>query len=162
MRTTHPHLASLGVLAVLPACAQIPLHANLTDAELHQRLEENFTPGMTRGQVEAKLDELKVSGKTRLWYDEAPGGAPPQLLVRLYEAGGFWLDESDQIVEWVDTVFVFGRQTPKPLYERAETFRRHQRYFHGEPVNIPETPTKYAWGDYPLPPPPPARPLVLR
>ncbi len=151
-------IALVIVLGLLPACAQVPLHANLTDTELHQRLDENFTPGMTRPQVEAKLDELKVSKKTRLWYDQAP--SPPQLLVRLYESGGFWLNEEDQIVEWVDTVFVFGRETPEPLYERAETFRRHQRYFQGEPVNIPDTPTMHPWGDYPISPPPPAEPLV--
>lgn len=156
-------LKSLGRLALLlavlaaGACAQIPLHANLTDAELHQRLNENFQPGMTRPAVDAKLDELKVSGKARVWYDTPP--SPPQLLVRLYQPGGLWLDEGDQLVEWVDAVFVFGREQP-PLLERTATFRSHQRYWHGDPVNIPATPTKYPWGRYPIPPPPPLDPLV--
>lgn len=158
MRSALSHLAVLLPLGMLTACAQIPLHANLTDTELHARLDSNFTPGMTRSQLEAKLDELRAAKKTRLWYDEPP--SPPQLLARLYEAGGFWLNEEDQIVEWVDTVFVFGRQEPEPLYERTETFRRRQRYFQGEPVNIPPEPTLHPWGDYPMPPPPPARPLV--
>lgn len=146
------------LVGVAAGCAQIPMHANLTDAEYRSRLDQHFHAGMTRAEVESTLDGLKVSKKTRLWYDEAP--APPQLLVRVYEAGGFWLNEGDQIVEWVDTVYVFGRQSPEPLMERVETFRRHQRYHHGEPVNIPDEPTMHPWGDYPMPPPPPARPLV--
>jgi hypothetical protein len=158
MRARAFQFALLFALACIPGCAQIPLHANMTDTQIHERVDENFAPGMTREQVETKLDELKVSRKYRLWYDQAP--APPQLLVRLFEAGGFWLNEEDQIVQWVDTVFVFARQEPEPLYERVETFRRHQRYFQGEPVNIPDEPTLHWWGDYPMSPPPPAQPLV--
>lgn len=158
MRARACQFPVLFAVMCLPACAQIPLHANMTDAQIHQRVDENFTPGMTREQVEAKLDELKVSRKYRLWYDMEP--APPQLLVRLFEAGGFWLSEEDQIVQWVDTVFVFTRQEPEPVYERVETFRRHQRYFQGEPVNIPDEPALHRWGDYPMSPPPPAEPLV--
>lgn len=142
---------------MMAACAQIPLHANLTDTELHRRIDEHFTRGMTRPQVEATLDELNAAKKTRLWYDQPP--APPQLLARLYEAGGFWLNEEDQTVEWVDAVFVFAAGA-EPTYERTELFRSRQRYFQGEPVNIPDTPTMHRWRDYPAPPPPPAQPLV--
>jgi hypothetical protein len=158
MRRSLSHFAVLIALGVLGACAQIPLHANLTDTELHARLDANFTPGMTRTEVESKLDELNAAKKTRLWYDQPP--APPQLLARLYEAGGFWLNDEDQIVEWVDTVFVFGREAPEPHLEQVETFRRRQRYFQGEAVNIPDESTLHPWGDYPMPPPAPARPLV--
>ena len=157
MRRVLFHLAASVPLGILGGCAQIPLHANLADTELHARLDANFTPGMTRDEVESRLDELGAAKRTRLWYDQPP--APPQLLARLYEAGGFWLNEEDQIVEWVDTVFVFGRESP-PRLERVETFRRRQRYFQGEAVNIPDEPTVHPWGDYPMPPPPPAAPLV--
>jgi hypothetical protein len=161
MRTTPSKLACpLFATLAIAGCAQIPLHANLTDREYRARLDEHFHAGMTRAEVETTLDELDVSKKTRLWYDEPGQAAPPQLLVRVYETGGFWLDEEDQSVQWVDTVYVFGRQSPEPLLDRVETFRRRQRYFHGEPVNIPDEPTLHPWGDYPMPPPPPARPLV--
>ena len=59
----NPLTVHLGILAsagIIGACAEIPLHANLSDAELHQRLDANFTPGMTREQVESRLTELKV------------------------------------------------------------------------------------------------------
>lgn len=154
----------VGLLALISGCAQVPLHSNLTNTEMHQKIDENFTPGMTRVDVIRKLDELHVPGKNRIWYDqpEWEGGAPPQLLVRLYPPGGFWLDEEDQILSYADAVFVFRRegQAGDEKYERTEIFRHTQRYHGGEPVNIPATPTKYPWGYYPTPPPPPRDPPV--
>lgn len=157
VQSTSVLLTGAMLLGALQACAPVALHSNLTDAELRVKLDTEFEHGMTRPAVEHTLDELKVSSSMRTWYDEPP--APPQLLVRLFPPGGAWLDDEDDTLRWVDVVYVFTSAEPSVL-DRIETFRGSQRYWHGDPVNIPATPTKYPWRRYPAMPPPPAAPIV--
>jgi hypothetical protein len=156
----RPLLSLIIVFGTLVAtgCKGPQLNAEQTDGELHMKIDENFKPGMTKPQVLAKLSELGVSDRNNEWYDVPP--APPQLMVRMYGGGGFWMDDQDTTVTWVDAVFVFGREQPEPLYARTETFRGSQRYWNGDPVNPPMGATKYPWERFPMPPPPPADPPV--
>lgn len=141
---------------VLTGCASYPLHANLADTDLRQRLDADFAPGMTLDEVHGHLDGLRVSDRYR-WLYEPTRATPPQLLVRLFRPGGFWIRQDDELVEWVDAVFVLDDER---RLERVVTERGGQRYFHGEPVFIPDRPTRYPTRRYPHAPPPPAEPPV--
>ena len=146
----------LGLVAChMAACASPPrLHANMLDAELNQRLDASFTPGISIDAVHTRLDELNISRRDRLFYDDTD---PPQLLARLFVPGGRFITQDDQTIEWVDAWFVFGN--PDTTLSRWYTRRGSQRYFHGEPVFGPGPgETAYPTRRYPFDPPPPAHP----
>jgi hypothetical protein len=129
---------------VVLGCAPYPLHANMTDAKIDATLAANFQPGMTRAQVDDKLSELRVSSKWRLWFEP-----PPRMIVRLWQPGGFWVNDNDQTVEWVDVLYQFD---DSHLLKDWKTKRDQMRYVGGRP---------YYWKydgpprDFPIPPPPP-------
>ena len=137
--------AAGGVCAVLTGCASYPLHANLTDAEFNGRASEAFYEGMTREEVETRLDSLRLTKKWRIVREDPPG-----ILQRVWEPGGFWVEGDFDIVEWVDMEFHFDREW---TLERWATTRHSMRYDNGRP---------YTWDsadgpprNFPLPPLPP-------
>jgi len=105
--------------------------------------------------VDERLDTLRIGRDSRRWYP-GEGGVEGhgQLLARVFEPGGTWLDSEDATIEWVDTWFVFGPSLTRWYIERG-----NQRYFQGEPINTPpEGETAGPTRRYPFPPPAPARP----
>ncbi|MBC7834092.1 MAG: hypothetical protein H7Y88_03205 [Phycisphaerales bacterium] len=148
--------AALVVSGMLAACAEYPLHANMVDTEFNAVLDQNFRTGMTFTEVDAQLDQLRVSRDDRRLYETTPA----QLLARVYQPGGRWLDDDDDMIRWVDTWFVFTGGTMEPgALTRWYTRRGAQRYFHGEPVYPPPaSETAYPTRRYPFSPPPPAKP----
>jgi hypothetical protein len=154
MLTNTVALLAGATTVALTACAPYPLHANMLDPQFHSVLDQNFRPGMSRGEVDARLDDLRVSRNDRLMYETVP----PQLLARVYQPGGRFIHQDDQTIEWVDTWFVFGGGAGEmDSLSRWYTRRGNQRYFHGEPVYSP-TDTAYPAQRYPFSPPPPAQP----
>lgn len=111
--------------AALIGCASYPLHANLTDAELRSRVEERFTPGMTREEVELTLAEARLEKKWRIVREQPPG-----ILQRVWQPGGFWVNDAHEIVEWVDLELFF---SDRWVLERWSTTRHVMRYDHGRP-----------------------------
>ncbi len=144
----------------LGACGGKPaLRPNLTDAQYSESMQANFTSGMTRAQVEAKLDSIGTDSTFRHWYphEKHPGG---QLLQRVFEKGGLWIGAGDESVEWIDTWFVFAPNAGgAETLERWYTQRGSQRYFEFEPINAPpESETAGPTRRSPAPPPPPRHP----
>lgn len=153
----HSRRAAVGAavavaLASLGGCGSPRyLHANLTDAEIRSRLDADFAPGMTREEVEARLDERGVTERYRRFYParEAPA-RPAVLLVRLFEPGGLWSPSEIQWHQWVDAMFVFGGGA---RLERVETVRTEEQFFRGRAVHRrrspelpPDEPPLPGWG----------------
>lgn len=160
-------VALVAGVAVLPGCGgqKQGLRPHMLDTEYNAALDQNFKTGMSGAEVEGRLDALGIAAKHRHWYTGVDyAGHGPQLLARVYEPGGMWIDQDDQTIEWVDTWFVFEPSTcTDPLREGRLTrwyiHRGNQRYFEGEPVYAP--PANETLGPtlrYPFPPPLPARP----
>jgi hypothetical protein len=146
--------------AVTPACGPArELRPHLTDEQYESKLDEHFKAGMTPDEVNARLDELKIPREDRHWYPESGICAGGQLLARVYEQGGKWIDRDDATIEWIDTWFCFGSPGPGGPLIQWSTHRGSQRYFEGEPVFAPpESETQGPTRRYPFPPPLPARP----
>lgn len=103
--------------------------------------------------VQGRLDALKVSRKHRMHYPPTDS-RPEVLLVRMFD-GGFWIDEEDDFVEWLDLSLVFEAGG----FDRALLYRDRVRYFEGDPVNPPTRPAAGPMLRYPGPIPPPVDPL---
>ncbi len=151
----------------LYGCGAKPaLRPNLNDNEYASAMTANFQAGMSRAAVESKLDSLGMESKYRHWYameGAGSGGTGGQLLQRVFEKGGMWIDAGDQTIEWIDTWFVFapggGGAGGTETMTRWYTARGNQRYFDFEPINAPpESQTAGPTRRYPFPPPAPARP----
>lgn len=145
-------MAVAAAVLLIGGCAPRLLSARVPEPELRSRLDTNFPMGLTRAQVESKLDDLDVSRKYRHWYQSDP----PQLLVRLFETGGFWLEHEDDHVKWVDVVFAFRDDS----LAQIGTFPGGNRYFRGDPMGPLPYETLYPQGRFPIPPPPPAQPWI--
>lgn len=106
-RATLLFLLLLAALVPFGCAAKVPqLNSDLTDAQIQERLNANFHPGMTLDQVNNQLDALNVSDIDRRAY----AGDPPQLLVRLFPVGGYWVTNPYQQTRYVDTWFIFKPQ----------------------------------------------------
>jgi hypothetical protein len=107
-----PRLVAILLLALLPlgCAAKVPqLNARLSDEELKESLAANFHEGMTLPEVNSSLSALNVSWDVRRAY----ASTPPQLLVRLFPIGGFWVENAEyQKTRYVDAWFIF---TPQPV-----------------------------------------------
>jgi hypothetical protein len=109
-------------MALLGGCSTpAALNSSLNEPELRQRIDANFTPGMTVAQVQARLDDLRVPPRHRRLYP----GPPQQLLARLMPRNGFWVDEpAFQDLYYTDAWFVFG---PGDRLQRVDTERHRMR-----------------------------------
>ena len=147
-------------MTLIGGCAAPGLHARMSDDQVRSVLAANFTPAMTEEDVQSKLDGLGVGRGYRFEYPaaEGPGGTarPHVLLVRMFNDGGFFLENEDYVVEWLDVSFVF--EPPNSL-SRTAIFRDKLRYFQREPIDAPSRPTLRPLRPYPAPIPPPADPL---
>ncbi len=134
MRHVTVLLAGVLLACILPGCGKpYYLHSNLSDAEIRSRLDANVTPGMTREQIETKLDELRVTSRYRKFYPARVD--PPRdavLLVRLWEPGGLWIDSDMEWHHWVDAMFIFDANGGM---SRIETVRTEEEFFQGQPVH---------------------------
>ncbi len=121
-------LITLALCGATVGCAPGPaLHANLSTPELNERLSQRFSPGMTRSEVEASLDEAGQRAARRLWND-----SPPALLARIEEPGGLWISEPNHYADGFDVVFRFDQEV------RLADWRAHPttlRYDFGRPFS---------------------------
>src|SRR3954462_15507297 len=95
-------LAALVIPLVTLGCATATpqLNSRLSDEQIKDRLAANFQKGMTLPQVNDRLSALDVPRNVRHAY----AGNPPQLLVRLFPRGTFWVENSEyQRARFVDT-----------------------------------------------------------
>lgn len=113
-------------------CTSYPLHGNLNNDEIRERIGANFHLGMNLTQVQARLAELRVSERYVRVYADAP---PRSMLVRLYPPGGPWVSGDDDILNWVDVVFTFDSAD---TLIAARSRRDSMRYYHGDPVGSTE------------------------
>lgn len=150
---------------VVSGCGQKQgLRPHMLDTEYEAALERNFKAGMKPAEVEQTLDSLGISGEHRRWYTGVGyAGVGDQLLARVFEPGGQWLDRDDATIEWVDTWFVFdggeGQRSGRAELMRWYTKRGNQRYFEGEPINVPtDVELEQPMRRWPFPPSLPARP----
>ncbi len=141
--------------STLCGCGSYPLHANMEDAELHQKLAEYFHPGMTVGSVKAELSTLRIHEGDTLLYPKSDA-RPEVLLARLFPPGGFWIDDVTDSIDFVDVSFVFGASG---TLDRWVTYRDSVRYFQGEAVKGPSREPMTRVPRYPGKPPPPLNPL---
>jgi hypothetical protein len=155
--------------SLLAGCAKsYPLNARMSKESVQAVLDQNFQAGMTLDAVERRLTELRVGEHDRARYniERAPGGpaptpeAPaPQLLARVYEAGGFWINGDDDRVNITDLIFVFDDQLQ---LSSTEIRRYNLRYFDRMLVTkLPYEPA-YKPRRYPHKPPPPKDPPIER
>lgn len=151
-------IASL-LLAVACGCASKPMgerfDANVPAAQLRQNLAADFPVGMTEQQVRSKLDQVGVSDKYRMDYPKTDA-RPHVLLARLFQPGGFWIDDDDEYINWTDVSFVFSAQD---TLDRIAVFEDGNRYLGGLPINPPKRPMAGRMERWPAPPPPPENPL---
>lgn len=152
-RAAHALLASVAAAAC--GCAPYPLHSNMTDDQIRIVLDENFKPGQSLAEVDGRLDDLRVSGRYRTMYPKTDS-RPEVLLARLYPPGGFWLDQEDQLLKFVDVSFVFD---DNHSLVRFPIYRDGIRYFQGDPIYGPTRTPRRPVPHYPANPPPPADPL---
>jgi hypothetical protein len=99
-------VAALGAAAFALGCTnKVPqINSRLSDPELKERLTANFHKGMTLPEVNERLSALDVPLNVRHAY----AGSPPQLLVRLFPTGTFWVKNAEyQRTRYVDAWFVF-------------------------------------------------------
>jgi len=136
-------------------CAAYPLHSSMTDDEIRATLGAHFTPGMPEHAVRSELRTLRIPDGRVLHYP-ASGPTPAVLLARISPPGGFWVDDEDDFMEWVDVSFVFDTQD---TLKRVGTFRDGIRYDHGDPINAPRRPLLDKVPHWPGVPPPPKDPL---
>ena len=147
---------------MLAGCSKsYPIHARMNEESVRAVLDEHFATGMTVEQVDQQLTDLRVGEEDRVRYNMDAGAghadAPPQLLARVYEAGGFWVRGQDDTVRITDLIFVFGEDS---RYERSEVRRYRLRYFDNMLVNrLPYEPA-YKPQRFPHKPPPPKDPPV--
>jgi len=155
-------LCALVAVQMLAGCSKpYPIHARMSEESVRAVLDEHFAPGMTVEQVDQQLTELRIGEDDRVRYNmaavSADSGAPPQLLARVYEAGGFWVRGQDDTVSITDLVFVFGEDV---RYERSEIRRYRLRYFDNMlATKLPYEPA-YRPQRFPHKPPPPKDPPV--
>lgn len=136
-------------------CAAYPLHATMTDDEIRATLAAHFTPGMPEHEVRSELSSLRVPERRRLRYP-ASESTPTVLLARIAPPGGFWVDDQDDFMEWVDVSFVFDSHD---TLQQWGIFRDGIRYDHGDPINAPRRPLLDKVPHWPGEPPPPKDPL---
>jgi hypothetical protein len=100
---------------------------------------------MTREEVESTLVELRQPEKWRIVRQ-----APPGILQRVWEPGGFWVTETHDMDEWVDLSFHFDQAW---VLERWEMQRHMMRYDNGVPYQRdPADGPPRRWPAAPLPP----------
>jgi hypothetical protein len=119
LRTLSPTRTRATLLAVsfslfqLGCAGKVPqLNSDLPTPELKVRLAAGFHPGMTLPEVNDRLSGMDVPWNVRHAY----AGDPPQLLVRLFPRGGYWVTNSEyQRTRYVDAWFIFTRESPPAL-----------------------------------------------
>ncbi len=150
----------VGFAAALAGCGEpYVLHARLTDQVFRERAAAEFVPGMTPGEVELRLDELRQDPRLRLWYPATDAHGRTQL-ARFFAPGGFWVTREDQLVEWIDLAFDFtpnGRSDGERLGD-LWMYRDKVRYFQGGVAYGPRRPAMGRVRDWPGSPPPPVDP----
>jgi hypothetical protein len=138
--------------SLVGGCQSYPLHGLLNDAELHARLSEHFSRGMSYDDVNTTLTDLRVSTEYRYTYADEP---PREMLARLFGPGGFWVDRKSQHVKWVDLTFSFDESDS---LAGLWSSRGGARYIDDFPSYITPAPVIGPLRYYPAAPPPPVTP----
>lgn len=156
IRRTCIALAFVAIGVALSACAQPRyLHSLLTPQEVSRRVLERTSEGMTLDELKSALRAAGVS--ERWWFEyEATDERPRVFLARLYPPGGFSIDETDEMLRWVDLSYVIGKDG---RVQRILKYRDAVRYYSNRPVYGPTREPIEKLRPYPFTIPPPADPL---